>query len=317
MKIRGEEDERTLAYTIEGHHRGNPVRKLDFTPENWLVTASKTIKIFDLEKKKRVRKLVGGKCKVYSLLVVDNYLLATGDDDGCFRLYDYRTHPDAPVMEIKPCEDYISDLDVDVGNRMVVATSGEGTLTAFNIRARKIDQTQSELFDSAFNCVRILDTRGKVIVGAGGVINIFNWKEWGNISDRFPIKKTTNIESIALLDPTHILFGDGDGRTRVASILPNEVLSTVFVHRSPVECVRVDLENQIAVSCAGNEIKRASFSPIESDDDDDDEGNDDSSSSDSNDDEGKGKKNKKKKKSKNNKKNKKKKNVNDFFKDLM
>ncbi len=32
-----------------------------------------------------------------------------------------------------------------------------------------------------------LQKEGKVVCGTGdGVLNIFNWGEWGNISDRFP-----------------------------------------------------------------------------------------------------------------------------------
>ena len=301
----------SFEFDIKGHHKGNPVRKIDFTPENWMVTAAKTIKIFDLEYKKRVRKLTAGDCKIYSLIVLDNYLLAAGDDNGCFRLYDYRVNENTPRMELRECNDYISDLDADVAKRIVLASSGEGTLTAFNVRAKKMDKPQSELFDSGFNCVRVLDTRAKVLVGSDeGVISMFNWKQWGNISDRFPVNKKSSVESIELLDASHILIGNGDGKTKLASVFPNEVVSTVFSHTCPVECVRVNLDSQVAASCAGNEIKVASFADSQSDPE-----SEESSTSESSDDEGpskrKGKNSKNKKSPKKNKKEK-----SDFFSDL-
>ena len=98
-----------------------------------MVTASKTIKLFDLNAEKFVRTINNNNSKIFSLLVIDHYLLCCGNDDGRFRVWDYRVDR-GTAMDLKECDDYISDLDIDSNKRIVVASSGEGTLTAFNIR---------------------------------------------------------------------------------------------------------------------------------------------------------------------------------------
>jgi len=90
--------------------------------------------LFDLNVGKFVRKITKENSKIYSLLVIDQYLLCCGDDTGRFRVWDYRVDR-GTAMDLKECDDYISDLDIDSNKRIVVAASGEGTLTAFNIRS--------------------------------------------------------------------------------------------------------------------------------------------------------------------------------------
>ena len=46
-----------------------------------------------------------------------------------------------------------------------------------------------------------------------GVINIFNWSEWGNISDRFP-GHPMSIDTIVPVNDDIICTGASDGRIR-------------------------------------------------------------------------------------------------------
>ena len=139
-----------------------------------MFSISKSIKITDVQTQKMIRKISNGKKKIYSLLVADDYLVCIGDDDGDFKCWDYRM--ERPIhMSLNECDNYISDLDIDSNKQLVFATSGEGTLSAFNIRARRLEPPQSELFDAGFQTVRYLEEKNKVIVGCeDGVINIFN-----------------------------------------------------------------------------------------------------------------------------------------------
>ncbi|KAI1301709.1 WD repeat-containing protein 55 [Halotydeus destructor] len=164
LLLDGNQDSCPVILTLEKHHKGSSVRKVRFADEKTLVSAAKTVKIFDLDSSKAIRKLENGGVKIYSLLVVDNYLLCTGSDDGCFKLWDYRT-PRGCVMELNECEDYISDMDIDSAKRIVVASSGEGTLSAFNVRAKRLEEPQSELFDAGFQAVRYLEPCNKVLAG--------------------------------------------------------------------------------------------------------------------------------------------------------
>ncbi|RWS17278.1 WD repeat-containing protein 55-like protein [Dinothrombium tinctorium] len=243
--------------TLDKHHKGSAIRKVRLH-DDLLITAAKTIKIYDLNKGKVVRKIDNDGCKIYSLLVIDNYLLCYGDDEGNFKVFDYRV--DRGVhMNIKECDDYISDLDIDSNKRVVVASSGEGTLSAFNIRAKKLEPPQSELFDSGFQCVRYMESKNKVLVGAeDGAINIFNINEWGNISDRFPIrgqnsrcKGGCSVDNIEIVDTQNILASSSDGKLRLVSILPNKILQEVSIEKMSIEALALNGDkNKVAVAAA-------------------------------------------------------------------
>lgn len=97
-----------------------------------MVTCAKSIKIFDLNHSQLTNTLKGDMGKIYSLLVIDHFLICAGDDEGRFKVWDYRMNGNC-IMDLKECDDYISDLDVN-SRKIVVASSGEGTLSAFNIR---------------------------------------------------------------------------------------------------------------------------------------------------------------------------------------
>lgn len=177
----GSREQATPVLSLEKHHKGTAIRKVRFANEKTLVTAAKTVKLYDLDGGKLIRKIDNDGVKIYSLLIVDNFLLCTGDDEGRFKLWDYRVKRGV-AMELKESEDYISDLDMDSAKRIVLGTSGEGTLSAFNVRAKRLEPPQSELFDAGFLSVKFLESRKKVLVGSeDGALNIFNIGEWGNI----------------------------------------------------------------------------------------------------------------------------------------
>ena len=57
---------------------------------------------------------------LYSLLVVDNNVVATGDDDGHLKVWDMRQNKS--VMEVKENDEFISDMVMDNTNRYLLAT---------------------------------------------------------------------------------------------------------------------------------------------------------------------------------------------------
>lgn len=230
-----------------------------------MLTTAKTIKVIDLETKQLIRKIDNNNVKIYSLLVIDDYLLCIGDDNGYFKVWDYRS--DRPVhLELLQCEEYISDLDIDNNSRLVLATSGEGTLTAFNIRARRMEEPQSELFESSFNCVRFVSEKNKIAVGSeDGVINIFNHNEWGNISDRYPIKENSvglcSIDRLECLDEDNMIFimGCSDGSLDTFSLFPHKKLQTFTTMLSGVESLDVNQITKKIVSTADNIVQLFSY----------------------------------------------------------
>ena len=255
---------------LKRHHKGSSVRKVRFASDQLLVTAAKTLKLLDLNSGQVIRKIDNDGQKIYSLLVIDNYLLCCGDDNGCFKVWDYRV--DRGIhMEAYECDQYISDLDTDDNKRVVLATSGEGTLSAFNIRAKRMDH-QSELFDAGFQSVRYMQSKGKVVVGAeDGAINIFNVNEWGNISDRFPIRGNTtraqgfcSIDNIELINDDVLVVGSSDGKLRAINILPNKVIEEILSCESGIECLDVNQITQKIVASYDNVLRFYKYNQVDS-----------------------------------------------------
>ena len=251
------------------HHKGSPVRKIRFASNELIVSAAKTIKLLDLNTGQVIRKIDNNSGqKIYSLLVIDNYLLCSGDDCGHFKIWDYRVDRGV-YMENTECDDYISDMDVNDSKRTVVASSGDGTLSAFNVRAKRMEH-QSELFDAGFQSIRFMEDKGKVVVGAeDGAINIFNVNEWGNISDRFPIRGNTtrgqgfcSIDAIELINDETLVVGSSDGKLRAVSILPNKVIAEITNCVSGIESLDVNQISKEFVATNDNVLQLFSFNEI-------------------------------------------------------
>ena len=69
-----------------------------------------------------------------------------------------------------------------------------------------------------------------MITGTGeGVINVFNYNEWGNISDRFP-GHPSSIDCLLPISRDVVLTGCFDGSIRACSILPNRFLGVLGNH---------------------------------------------------------------------------------------
>ena len=58
-------------------------------------------------------------------------------------------------MESNETSEFISDMAIEKNGRVLLATSGEGTLSAFDIRKHKL-KVQSELFDAEFLSLAVM-----------------------------------------------------------------------------------------------------------------------------------------------------------------
>ncbi|KAH9400950.1 WD domain repeat-containing protein 55 [Tyrophagus putrescentiae] len=274
-----------IVTSFSNHHKGSSVRKLRFNEDGTLLfSAAKTVKVTDLTTSKVVRKIEdtekgSKKKKIYSLLIADEYLLCVGDDEGGFTVWDYRTERPAH-LRLSVCEGYLSDLDIDSARKIVVASSGEGTLTAFNLRAKRMEEPQSELFDAGFQTVRYLEEKGKVVVGAeDGALNLFNIGGWGNISDRFPVKKSSggagrNAEAVSIdcmevlesgegVDENLLVVGASDGTLQAKHRSSSSSSSSTTLGEG-IECVDVHQVAHRVVATTGATVKLLSYEVIRS-----------------------------------------------------
>lgn len=234
------------------HHRSS-CRKLRFSADgSILFTGSKdqSLCMVDLNSGAVSQRLPEAhSASIYSLCVVDEHLLASGDDDGCVKVWDRRTN--AVVMECRESDDFISDLATGDNHRVLLATSGDGTLTAFNLRQRAL-QLQSEPLEDEFLSLAVLKHGRKVLVGAGdGSVNLFTWGRWDNMDDRLPLGRSQAVDSLAAITEDLYCLGTADGRVRVASVLPNKCLGVLGSHgHFPVESLSVSRDGRLVASCS-------------------------------------------------------------------
>jgi WD40 repeat protein len=143
--------------------------------------------------------------------MIGHKLLTTGDDKGCIKIWDTRNYE--AVMEFNENDDFISELLTDKVERSLLAASGDGTISVFNLRRKKLDVTSDnqevELLSAA-----IIKGGRKVVCGCGdGVLNIWSWGEWGDVSDRFP-GHPSSIDACIAVNDNMVCTGCLDGAVR-------------------------------------------------------------------------------------------------------
>lgn len=185
----------------------------------------------------------------YSVKPFGHNIISAGDDDGNIFLWDTRT-PEEPIFSACDCDQYISDIDGNYENRkLVICTSGEGTLTAYDMRAKKMIEPQSELFEAGFQCVKLVDLNKKVVIGGeDGSVYVFNQNEWAHTSGKFSLGNDSqnrgkcSIDGLDMLaDQSTFLVACSDGRMRALTLWPNQILSeTIVCKRKPLESIHVN-----------------------------------------------------------------------------
>lgn len=217
-----------------------------------MVTIAKTAKIHDLTTNQTTHTLKRDDSKAttfYSVRPFGNNIIGAGDDDGGIFVWDSRT-PAMPIFSSNDCEQYISDIDGKFESRkLIVCTSGEGTLTAYDMRANKMIEPQSELFEAGFQCLTLTDVNKKVVIGGeDGAIYVFNQNEWAHTSGKFAISSDAqnrgkcSIDCLEMMkDNSTFLVGCSDGKMRSLTLWPHEILSeNTFCKRSPIESIHIN-----------------------------------------------------------------------------
>ncbi|XP_031551133.1 WD repeat-containing protein 55-like [Actinia tenebrosa] len=182
------------------------------------------------------------------LKLITDQLIATGDDDGCVKLWDRRTAQCS--MEIKENEDFISDMECDSERKILLATSGDGSLSVFNVRRQKLEN-KSDNVETELLSVAIVKGGRKVVCGTGeGALNIFSWGEWGDFSDRFP-GHPQSVDACVAISDNVVVTGSIDGIIRAVHILPNRLLGPVGEHADfPIERIRLSRDGNLIASCS-------------------------------------------------------------------
>jgi WD repeat-containing protein 55 len=231
------------------------------------------------------------KAAINKLVALDANILATGDDDGVVKVWDTRTR--RACGSFAPFVDFVSDIyhvpasaaaDVDdavansasaaAGNPAgtLVIASGDGTIAHLNLATWKELGQSDNLEDELLSCCVMKHGKKAVAGSQGGILNIFDYGEWEDISDRFP-GHPSSIDAIVKVDEDTILTGSADGLIRVINIHPNKMLGLVGEHgEMPVERMDLSVGNQwLATASHDRSVKLWSVGYLWEEDDDEDD----------------------------------------------
>ena len=132
----------------------------------------------------------------------------------------------------------------------MIATSGDGSISVYDQRnpkncfVRKSDGQEDEMLSGL-----VMKNGTKVVCGSqGGVLNIWSFGTWGDVSDRFP-GHPDSIDCMVKIDESTLVTGSSDGLLRVCSILPDKFIGVLGDHEGfPVEELELNSERTILAS---------------------------------------------------------------------
>ena len=186
---------------------------------------------------------------------------ASGDDEGEIKVWDSRVCASSgssskPVHSFDAHEDFISDLTYVADKQMLLATSGDGTLSGYDLRRGKLEHRSDNQEDELLS-VCVLKQGKKVVTGSTeGVLSIYSWGHLEDSTDRFP-GHPESVAALRALDEDTLITASGDGVLRVVSVQPNKLLGVIGEH-SKFSTERIDLhpgKRLLASACHDSVIK--------------------------------------------------------------
>ncbi|KAJ1916295.1 hypothetical protein H4219_003863 [Mycoemilia scoparia] len=252
-----------------------------------LYTASKdkSWKVLDLETgKEKYHEQEAHNKAVNIIKPVNEQIIATGDDDGCVKLWDIRQNKQA--FEYKEHVDFISDMAFNDQKRHLLATSGDGCLSVYDVRKSKPFDVSDNQDDELLSVALMMNGK-KVITGTqGGVLGIFSYGMFGDVTDRFP-GHPQSIDTICKLSEDMMVTGSSDGILRIIRIFPNKLLGVAGEHGEfPIEKVVLSWDQNYLASCShDNTVKFWDIAYMFNEEEEDGEEGDDNKNSDKGEDE--------------------------------
>uniref|UniRef100_A0A1D1YF39 WD repeat-containing protein 55 n=1 Tax=Anthurium amnicola TaxID=1678845 RepID=A0A1D1YF39_9ARAE len=169
---------------------------------------------------------------VNRLAILTETSVATGDDEGCIKIWDTRERTCCNSFDAH--EDYISDMMFVSSSNQLLATSGDGTLSVCDIRKNKV-KARSEFSEDELLSIVMMKNGRKIICGTQtGTLFLYSWGYFKDCSDRFighPMSVT-----LLKLDEDTLISGAEDGVIRLVGILPNRIIQPIAEHSEcPIE----------------------------------------------------------------------------------
>ncbi|KAM9425636.1 WD repeat-containing protein 55 [Pholidichthys leucotaenia] len=239
-----------------GHHLKS-CRQVRFSADGQrLYTASRdrAVHQLDVERGQLVTRIRGAHgAPINSLLLVDENILATGDDGGTLKVWDMRKG--SAIMDLKHHDDYISDITVDQAKRILLTASGDGTMGVFNLKRGASSCCGTKYQSGDLTSVALMKRGKKVVCGSSeGTIYVFNWNGFGATSDRFALK-AESVDRIVPITDSIMCTASTDGYIRAVNLFPNRVIGCIGQHvGEPIEEITKCRDSRFLVSCAHDQL---------------------------------------------------------------
>ncbi|KAJ1758770.1 WD domain repeat-containing protein 55 [Coemansia sp. RSA 2167] len=259
---------------VRGKPHKKSCRSLCFSGDGSLLyTASKdrSWQAMDVETGAETTRIDGAHEKPLNLIkYVNEQIVATGDEAGCVKLWDVRQKKQA--FSYSEHVDYVSDMVFHAPKRHLLATSGDGCLSVYDVRKAKPFQVSANQDDELLS-VAVIRGGSKVVVGeTDGVMGIFSYGQFGDVTDRFP-GHPQSIDSICKLTEDLCVTGSSDGLLRIVQFFPHKLIGVAGDHQAlPVEKVVLSYDQQWLASCSHDHtVHFWDIGYIYADEDEDDE----------------------------------------------
>ncbi|GJQ86595.1 hypothetical protein Trydic_g7829 [Trypoxylus dichotomus] len=233
-------EENTLLQAIELHEKA--CRAIDFSTNGdtlFSVSKDKAIMLTGVETCKLKRFYDNSHdVPVYTISILNENLFSTGDDSGGVKLWDLRVNDDKSIFSLKKNEDYISKILTHSDEKYLFCSSGDGSLTTIDLKARKFFM-QSEEYEEELTSLGLFRDETKLLASSSkGNLFLYNWNEFGLHSDMFPGTKTA-INAIVPITENIVVTACEDGILRASHLFPHRHLGIVGRHALSIECVDI------------------------------------------------------------------------------
>ncbi|CAN1299007.1 WD repeat-containing protein 55 [Linum perenne] len=182
---------------------------------------------------------------IFSLINLTESTIATGDDQGCMKVWDTRQRTCCNTFAAH--EDYVSDMTYVSDTSKLLGTSGDGTLSV---------QTRSEFSEEELLSVVIMKNGRKVVCGTqAGTLLLYSWGFFKDCSDRFLGLSPNSIDSMLKLDEDRLIAGCENGLISLVGILPNRVIQPLAEHSEyPIERLAFSHDRKFLGSISHDQI---------------------------------------------------------------